>query len=271
MKAQAIQVRPGLLLAGALLLVGCSDVPLTDRNQLNLVPESELRELSAKEYRDFMQQHRVSDQEQWVAMVERVGRRISAAADEFLRQSEDAERLEGVSWEFNLVESSQTNAFAMPGGKVVVYEGLMQLLNSEEAELAAVMAHEVAHVIAGHGNERVSQQMLSQLGALGLSWFLGDESAELQQVFMTAYGLGTQLGVLLPFSRTHETEADMLGLIFMAKAGYDPREAIDVWKKMQLAAQGNEPLPFLSTHPSHKNRIQRIEEFLPEAMQHAGR
>lgn len=250
------------------MFAACSQVPITDRNQVNIIPSGQLLELSATQYSAFMQEHQISDQEQWVEMVQRVGSRLSRAVEEYMRQIGNAERVDDLIWEFNLIESDEKNAFAMPGGKVVVYEGLMNVINGEEAELAAVMGHEIAHVIAEHGNERMSQQLLTQLGGSALGAALGENPGAVQNALMTAYGVGTQVGVLLPFSRTHETEADKLGLIFMAKAGYDPEEAVDVWEKMSAQGEGTSPPQFLSTHPTHESRIAALREFMPEAKKH---
>lgn len=251
-----------------IMLAACSQVPITDRNQVNIIPSGQLQELSATQYGAFMQEHQISDREEWVEMVSRVGNRLSQAVEEYMRKTGNAGRVDDLNWEFNLIESDEKNAFAMPGGKVVVYEGLMNVINGEEAELAAVMGHEIAHVIAEHGNERMSQQLLTQLGGSALGAALGENPGAVQSALMTAYGVGTQVGVLLPFSRTHETEADKLGLIFMAKAGYDPEEAVDVWEKMSAQGDGASPPQFLSTHPTHENRIAALQEFMPEAKQH---
>jgi predicted Zn-dependent protease len=176
-------------------------------------------------------------------------------------------RLNGYQWEFNLVKNDSTpNAWCMPGGKVVVYSGILPYTKDKNG-LAVVLSHEIAHAVARHGNERMSQQLLTQFGSVALSEALKQKPAETQGIFNSAYGLGSQLGVLLPFSREHELEADKLGLIFMAMAGYDPQSAVSFWERMSSMG-GNKPPEFMSTHPSDSRRISRIKEALPEAMKY---
>lgn len=249
-------------------VLSCSEVPITDRNQLNVVPSSQLMQMSNSQFQAFMQEHEVSDNREWVATVKRAGDNIREAVEEYLREVGNEDRLDGYEWEFTLVEGDERNAFAMPGGKVVVYEGIMQMIDGDEAELATVMSHEIAHVIAEHGNERMSQQLVTQLGGVALSTATSQQSALTQELFMTAYGVGTQVGLLLPYSRTQESEADELGLIFMAKAGYDPREAVEFWTKMRADAEGGGPPEFLSTHPGHETRIRDIEKHMNKALEH---
>lgn len=249
-------------------VLSCSEVPITDRNQLNIVPSSQLMEMSNSQYQTFMEEHKVSDKREWVATVKEVGGDIRRAVEDYMRENDNSERVQGYAWEFNLIESDARNAFAMPGGKVVIYEGIMQMIDGDEAELATVMSHEIAHVIAEHGGERMSQQLLTQLGGAALSTATSEQSALTQEVFMTAYGVGTQVGLLLPYSRKQESEADELGLIFMAKAGYNPQQAIDFWNKMSSQSEGGSPPEFLSTHPGHQTRIDDIKKLMPKAMQH---
>lgn len=251
-----------------LSLLSCSEVPFTDRKQLNIVPEGQLLEMSESQYRAFMQEHESSDNPQWRAMVKRVGQNISSAVEQYLRESGNANAAKAFAWEFNVIESDEKNAFAMPGGKVVVYEGIMQMVDGSEAELAAVLSHEIAHVIAEHGSERMSHQMVTQMGGAALGAATGGQSALTQELFMTAYGVGTQVGLLLPYSRRQESEADKLGLIFMAKAGYNPNKAIGFWDKMASQSEGGSPPEFLSTHPGHQTRISDINKYMPEAMKY---
>ncbi len=252
----------------AAALIACSAVPITDRNQLNLVPESQLREMSEQQHQQFLQENKISSDKARTATVQAVGRKIATAIETHMRETGDAERVDGLNWSFSLVESPEHNAFAMPGGKVVVFEGMMELIGNDDSQLATVMGHEIAHVIANHGNERMSQQLLTQYGGVALGALTSQQSEQVRGLFNTAYGVGTQVGVLLPFSRTQELEADKLGLIFMAKAGYDPRTAVGFWEKMQSQGEGGSPPQFLSTHPAHSNRIDSIEKYLPEAMQY---
>jgi predicted Zn-dependent protease len=196
--------------------------------------------------------------------VQDVGVRIAAAVEEFL---EDHGRTERLEWEFNLIDSPEMNAWAMPGGKVAIYQGLMEITNTPP-KLAAVMGHEVAHVIAGHGSERLSQGLLTQMGGMALSAALSNRPDQTRALWMQAYGLGAQVGVMLPYSRLHEREADRLGLIFMALAGYDPHAALEVWTAMAQRGTGPGVPAFLSTHPTDEQRISDIRSYLPEALQY---
>lgn len=257
-----------LLLLTSIWLIACAQVPVTDRRQLNLVPSSQLLEMSNSQYQAFMQEHTLSDNQQWTAAVQRAGENIRVAVEQYLRESGEGSRVDEFDWTFSLIDSEQTNAFAMAGGKVVIYEGILQLVDGDEAQLATVMSHEIAHVVAEHGNERMSQQLVTQLGGAALGAALDQQSETTQQLFMTAYGVGSQVGVLLPYSRTQESEADKLGLVFMAKAGYNPQNAIEFWTKMSEQSAGGSPPEFLSTHPGHQTRMNDIERFLPQAMEH---
>jgi predicted Zn-dependent protease len=258
--------RAGVLLLAALLFISaCSTVPVTGRRQLNLIPESQINGLSLQQYQEFLATHSLSEDPAATAMVLRVGQRIQQAVERFYHQRGEAGALSGYQWEFNLIEDPQVNAWCMPGGKVVVYTGLLPVA-VDETGLAVVVGHEVAHAIAQHGNERMSQGLLTQLGGLALDKALENKPAETRGLFMTAYGVGAQVGVLLPYSRLHESEADHLGLIFMAMAGYDPRGALGFWQRMAAAKQGAAPPEFLSTHPADDTRIRNLRELLPEAL-----
>ena len=195
-------------------------------------------------------------------MVTRVGKKIAAATEQYLKANGLSAELSNFSWEFNLVKDNQVNAFCMPGGKIVVYEGLLKLVSSDD-ELAVVLGHEVAHAVAKHSNERMSQQLMTQYGAQILTQALSNKSAAIQKAGSTIYGLGAQYGLTLPFSRKHESEADYMGLIFMTMAGYNPNVAITFWQKM--SASGGAKVPeFMSTHPSDATRINDIKKILPE-------
>ena len=195
-------------------------------------------------------------------MVKRVGQKIATATEQYLRQNGMESEIKNFAWEFNLIKDDQVNAFCMPGGKIVVYEGLMKLVSSDD-ELAVVIGHEVAHAVAKHSNERMSQQVAAQYGAQILSKSLSEKSALIQNLAGAVYGVGAQYGVMLPFSRTHELEADYMGLVFMAMAGYNPDVAVNFWKKMSAGSNGNVP-EFMSTHPSDAHRISQIQKVLPE-------
>ena len=253
------------LLTLTAVLVSCSTVPITGRKQLNLIPGSTMLSMSAQQYGEFLQTNKLSTNAQQVDMVRRVGNNIKGAVERYFAQKGMSNQLKGYAWEFNLVESKDVNAWCMPGGKVVVYTGLLPVTQTE-AGLAVVMGHEVAHAIAEHGNERMSQGLLTQMGGIALSEALATKPAETRALYMTAFGLGAQVGVLLPFSRTHESEADRLGLIFMAMAGYDPNEAVTFWQRMAASKGGQAPPEFLSTHPSDATRIGDIRKHLPEAL-----
>jgi len=257
-----------IVLIGMLfLLAGCSEVEITGRRQLNLVPDSIINSLSLQQYNSFLTENKVSTNAEQTALVKRVGARIQVAVDEFCRKHCTEDPFAGYKWQFNLVQDEAVNAFAMPGGKVVVYTGLLSVAETE-AQLATVMGHEIAHVFARHGSERMSQGLLVQMGGIAIDTALKEKPEATRSLFVTSYGLGTQVGFLLPFSRLHESEADRLGLIFMAMAGYDPHEALDFWKRMAAAKDGkSQPPEILSTHPATETRIRDIENLIPEAME----
>lgn len=252
----------GLFISALLLLSSCGSVPVTGRKQMLLVSDSEVLTSSLTQYSEYMKSAPVSTDAKGKAMVTRVGKRIAAATEAYLKANGLANEVQNFSWEFNLVKDNQVNAFCMPGGKIVVYEGLLKICSSDD-ELAVVVGHEVAHAVAKHSNERISQQLLTQYGAQILGQALSEKSARIQQIGNTVYGLGAQYGVTLPFSRKHESEADYMGLIFMTIAGYNPNTAITFWQKM--SANGGAAVPeFMSTHPSDATRINDIKKYLPE-------
>lgn len=241
---------------------GCASVPITGRNQLSLVSDQEINTMSAQEYQKVLQTSRLSSNSTQTAMVRRVGQRIQQAVETYFRQQNQSGQLDGYQWEFNLIEDAQVNAWCMPGGKVAVYTGILPVTQDENG-LAVVMGHEIAHAVARHSNERMSQQMAAQgLGGV-LSAAVGQNPSATQNVFLQAVGVGSQVG-LLKFSRTQETEADHLGLIFMAMAGYNPDSAVGFWQRMAAQSQGGN-VEFLSTHPSDATRIANIQKELPEA------
>ena len=250
-----------------LIFQSCSTVPLTGRSQLNMIPNSEMLAMSFQQYDQFLADNKLSTNRAEVDMIKRVGENIQQAVEKYMKANDLSSRLNGYNWEFNLVEDDQINAWCMPGGKVVVYTGILPVTN-DEAGLAVVMGHEIAHAIAEHGNERMSQQLLQQVGAVGLMVAMKDEPVQTQATWLAVYGVGTTVGVILPYSRTQESEADHLGLIFMAMAGYDPYEAPEFWKRMAASKQGGQPPEFLSTHPSDQTRINDITSWIPEAMKY---
>jgi len=257
--------QPIIAILLSLLIVACSRVPITNRSQMNLLPESQLIWMSLSGYKEFLDKNPpVAETNADAALVSRVGMKISSAVNRFMIQNKMSDRVKGFKWEFKLVDSKEVNAWCMPGGKVVVYSGLLPVTR-DEVGLAFVMGHEVAHAVARHGNERMSQMLLAQTGALALDVALSNKPSETRAIFNTAYGVGIQVGAILPFSRLHETEADKLGMIFMAMAGYDPAQAPVVWQRMIDINKGTKPPEFLSTHPGDNTRIKNLKEFVPQA------
>jgi predicted Zn-dependent protease len=245
------------------LVAACAEVPITGRSQFILVSSQEMHQMSFQAYKDFLGKHKLSNNADQVAMTRRVGTRIQKAVEECFAQQGKADQLAGYEWEFNLIESDEVNAWCMPGGKVVVYTGILPLCKGEPG-LAVVMGHEIAHAVARHGNERMSQQMVAQTGLSVLEDALAQQPQQTRELFLGALGLGANLGVFLPYSRLHENEADRLGLIFMAMAGYDPRQAVGFWQRMAALKNGEAPPEFLSTHPSDQTRITNIQRLVQQ-------
>lgn len=256
-----------LMILNVFLFTSCSTVPVTGRSQLNLISSSEMQSMSYQQYDQFLTENKKSSNQQQLDMVQSCGVRIQKAVEQYFAQNNMSEHLKGYQWEFNLVDDPQVNAWCMPGGKVVVYTGLLPVAQNETG-LAVVMGHEIAHAVAEHGNERMSQQMVQQLGGTALSVAMQNKPTETQALWMGLYGVGSQYGAMLPYSRLHESEADKLGLIFMAMAGYDPREAVGFWQRMSAGKQGQAPPEIMSTHPSDATRIRKINEALPEALKY---
>ena len=255
-----------LALCGLLLLVSsCSNVAITGRKQFNLVPDSVMNSMSFQSYGEFLSQNKLSSNTRQSQMVENIGRRIQKAVEQYCAGNNLSDRLEGYEWEFKLIEDPNANAWCMPGGKVVVYTGLLPVTQNESG-LAVVIGHEIAHAIARHGAERMTQGLIVEMGSMALSQALAKSPEKTKDLFMRSYGIGTQYGILLPYSRVHETEADHMGLIFMAMAGYNPNDALSFWERMSAAKQGTSPPELLSTHPADATRIRNIKEFMPEAM-----
>jgi predicted Zn-dependent protease len=250
-----------------LLISSCQTVPITGRQQLSIVSSKTVMNMSYQEYNSFLVKHRVVTNTKESQLVNRVGERIKNAVERYFSKNNMSDRLKGYKWEFNLIEDKAINAWCMPGGKVVVYTGILPLAQGEEG-LAVVMGHEISHAIAKHGDERLSQGLVAQMGGIALETALSQKSKETQDLFLAAFGVGSQVGILLPYGRIQESEADRLGLIFMAMAGYDPHEAADFWKRMENAKKGASLPEFLSTHPAGRKRIEDIEKLVPEAMQY---
>ncbi len=257
---------PLLLLLTAALATSCGSVPFTGRKQLQLVSNQEVIALSLQQYQDFMRTAPLEKGTTNTQMVNRVGSRIAKAVETFYTNNGYASELENFAWEFNLVKENSVNAFAMPGGKVVIYTGLLPVTQTEEA-LAVVVGHEIAHVIAQHSNERLSQQVALQYGGAIAGGLLGNSQVA-QQLGQTVFGLGAQYGVMMPYARKQEYEADEIGLIVMAMAGYNPQVAVPFWTRMAQSAGGAQVPEFLSTHPTDSKRIANIEKILPNVMQY---
>ena len=247
-------------------LAGCTTVPITGRSQFNTVPDSLINSMALQEYNSFLKspENKLSTDAEKTAMVQRVGGRIADAVERYMNEHGLADQIADYEWEFNLIDSDEKNAWAMPGGKVVVYMGILEVTQNE-AGLAVVMGHEIAHAIARHGAERMTQGLAVTLGGIALNEAIKDEPSATRTIFLTSYGVGTTVAIMLPYSRMHETEADQLGLIFMAMAGYAPEEAVGFWQRMAKSKDGSAPLEFLSTHPADETRIMNIKRNLPEA------
>lgn len=249
-------------------LVSCSTNLVTGRKQLSLVSEAELQTVAKQEYQNFLSTNKLvsTSASRDAEMVRRVGNRIAGAIKTYYDGKGQTSVLEGYQWEFNLIDSKEVNAWCMPGGKVVVYTGLLPVTQNE-AGLAIVMGHEIAHAVSQHGSERMSQGLLQQLGGTALQIALANRPAETQNLFMTAYGVGSNIGVMLPFSRSAESEADKFGLYFAAMAGYNPQEAIPFWQRMSSAG-GSKPPQFLSSHPADETRIAKLKAHMPQALKY---
>lgn len=248
------------------MMVACTTVPITGRRQFNLVSDAQMQSLSYDAYNQFLKENKLSRDAQATAMVKRVGKRIQNSVEQYMAANNMSQELQGFQWEFNLIQDDQINAWAMAGGKTVVYTGLLPVAKNETG-LAVVMGHEIAHAIAKHGNERMSQQLAQQFGGQTLSALAGAQPGTAQNLVMAVYGVGSQIG-LLKYGRTQETEADKLGLVFMAMAGYNPQEAIPFWQRMEAASGGQAPPEFLSTHPSAGTRAATLKSYMPEAMKY---
>ncbi|MEE6186157.1 M48 family metallopeptidase [Niabella digestorum] len=258
------------LIAIAAIVVACTTNAITGRSQFKLLPESQLQQMAVGEYQSFLSSNKVipaTSTNRDAEMVSRVGQRIVNAVTTFFKQNNMAQELEGYQWEIKLVQSNEANAWCMPGGKIVVYTGLLPITQNEAA-LANVMGHEVSHALFGHTNERMSQAIAAQYGGSILDAFMANKSsAAMRNIFGSAVGMGSQLGILA-FGRKQELEADRYGMIWAAMAGYNPEEAIGLWERMQAYAGGGGTPEFLSTHPGPERRIEQLRKYLPEAMKY---
>lgn len=244
------------------LIEACTSVPVTNRRQLAFLPEAQLVSMANDNYSQVLSQSKVIREGEQAEMIQRVGRRMQQAVEIYLQEKGLANEIKGYDWQFSLIDEDVANAWAMPGGKVAFYTGILPICETE-AGVAVVMGHEIAHVVARHGNERMSQGLLQQGGALALDKLLESKPTETRNLFQAAYGMGSNLAFSLAYSRLHESEADEMGLMFMAIAGYDPAEAAPFWQRM--SAGGQSPPEFFSTHPNPDKRAQRLQELLPSA------
>ena len=256
-----------VLILTVILFVECSTVPITGRKRVNIVSDSQVLPVSFAQYKGFLAENKLSNNAAMSNQIKSVGKKISAAVDRFMRANNMSKEANSYKWEFNLIEDKTVNAWCMPGGKVVFYTGIMPICANENG-VAAVMGHEVAHAFAKHGQERMSQGRLQQFGGLAVALGTSGKSAQAQQMWNTAFGVGSGLG-MLKFSRTHEQEADRLGLVFMIMAGYDGREAAEVWVRMSQKSGGSGQPEILSTHPSNASRIKDLRAYLPTAKKYA--
>ncbi|MDD7914240.1 M48 family metalloprotease [Polaribacter ponticola] len=252
-----------VLIVAVFLFSECSTVPITGRKRVNFVSDAQVLPASFAQYKGFLAENKLSSNREMSNQIKNVGKNVAAAVDRFMRANNMVTEAESYKWEFNLVEDKTVNAWCLPGGKVVFYTGIMPICENENG-VAAVMGHEVAHAFAKHGQERMSSGQLQQIGGLAVALGTSNKDPKTSQIWNLAYGAGSQVG-MLAFSRTHETEADKLGLVFMIMAGYDGREAAEVWVRMSKKSNGKQGPEFLSTHPSNQSRIQTLRAYLPEA------
>jgi predicted Zn-dependent protease len=252
------------------LAISCAKNPFTGKSTLALVPNSEILPSAFAQYGTFLKENKVISGTSDANKVVNVGTKIKNAAEKWLNANGYQGYLKDYQWEYKLVENKEVNAWCMPGGKIVVYSGILPI-TKDEAGLATVLGHEVSHALANHGQQRMSAGLLQQLGGTGVALATGGKSAETQQLAMTAYGAATEIGGMLPFSRSHETEADQIGLTLMAIAGYNPEQAVVFWSRMASASGGNAPPEFMSTHPSDATRIANLKKLVPIAKAEAAK
>lgn len=250
-------------LAVLFLAFACATNPFTESKTMALVPNSQIFPTAFQQYSQFLTENKVLKGTAEAKKVEVIGTKIKVAAERWLTAKGKPTYLKDYAWEYNLVDSKEVNAWCMPGGKIVVYTGILPI-TKDDAGLAAVMGHEVAHALANHGQQRMSAGLLQQAGGVAVAVATGGQDAQKQQEFMQYYGLASQVGGMLPFSRSHETEADKIGLMLMAIAGYAPENAVYVWERMSAMTNGQAPPEFLSTHPSNQTRITNLKALIPQ-------
>ena len=259
-----------LTLFTIILILSCATNPFTGNKTLALVPNSQIFPTAFAQYNQFLSENKVLKNTANAEMITRVGQRIASASELWLDANGYKGYLKDYKWEYNLVDDKAVNAWCMPGGKIVFYTGILPIAENETA-IAAIMGHEVAHALANHGQQRMSSGVLQQIGAVGVGVATSGKSTEAQEAWMTAYGVGSTVGVMLPFSRSHESEADRIGLTLMAIAGYNPDEAAELWKRMNANSGGQAPPEILSTHPANETRIANLTKLTPKAKQEAAK
>ncbi|WP_339886676.1 M48 family metallopeptidase [uncultured Flavobacterium sp.] len=262
-----IKIVLGLLL---LVVISCAKNPFTGKSTMAFVPNSQIFPMAFQEYDAFLTENKILKGTKDANRIESIGMKIKTAAERYLTANGNAGYLKDYQWEYNLVDDPTVNAWCMPGGKIVFYTGILPICK-DDAGIAAVMGHEVAHALANHGQQRMSAGLLQQVGQVGAAIAVGNKSAETQALVMQAYGVGSQVGGMLPFSRSHESEADMIGLTLMAIAGYEPMNAVYVWERMSANSNGGAPPEILSTHPSNETRIRELTALVPQAKKEAAK
>jgi predicted Zn-dependent protease len=258
------------ILSLVILVISCAKNPFTGKKTMALVDNSQIFPSAFQQYGTFLKENKVLVGTSDAKKVETVGMKIKAAAEKWLNANGYKDYLKDYQWEYKLVENKEVNAWCMPGGKIVVYSGILPI-TQDEVGLATVMGHEVSHALANHGQQRMSAGILQQVGAAGVAVATGGKSAETQQIAMQAYSGVSQYGVMLPFSRSHESEADKIGLTLMAIAGYNPETAISFWQRMSSKSGGPKPQEFMSTHPSDETRIANLKRLVPIAKAEAAK
>jgi predicted Zn-dependent protease len=254
----------------SIIAASCAKNPFTGKSTMAFVPNSQIFPSAFQQYGQFLSENKVIKGTADSKRIETIGTKIKVAAERYLTALNHADYLNGYAWEYNLVDSKEVNAWCMPGGKIVFYTGILPICK-DDAGIAAVMGHEVAHALANHGQQRMSAGLLQQVGAVGAQIAVGNQDQQTQALVMQAYGVGSQVGGMLPFSRSHESEADMIGLTLMAIAGYEPINAVKVWERMSVQSNGQAPPEILSTHPSNQSRIDALTALIPSAKAEAAK
>ncbi len=260
----------GISIGIVVLIISCAKNPFTGKSTMAFVPNNQLFPTAFAQYNQFLSENKVVKNTKDANRITTVGEKIRRAAERYLTANGFADYLNDYKWEYNLVDNKELNAWCMPGGKIVFYTGILPVCK-DDAGIAAVMGHEVAHALANHGQQRMSAGLLQQLGAVGVAVATSGKSNETQQMAMQAYGIGSQVGGMLPFSRNHESEADKIGIYLMSIAGYHPENAVKVWERMSVLSSGQAPPEFMSTHPSNETRIAELTALIPEAKAEAAK